>query len=244
MEYEELWLRYKTNNDLDAKCLLIEKYVELVKIVAGRLYSSYGSNIEYDDLVSYGIFGLIDAIEKFDMHKNIKFQTYAQIRIRGSIIDQLRNMDWVPRSIRKKSKLIEEAYTKVESTSGKSATDIDISKELGISIQELHQTMQQISSFNIVSFEENFISENLTSPFRETGENSPENILCSKEIKETLINTIEELPMREKQIILLYYYENLTYKEIGKILEISESRVSQLHSKAITRLKIKLKHKD
>jgi RNA polymerase sigma factor for flagellar operon FliA len=136
MEEQSLWHKYKKNSEQEAKNLLIEKYIELVKIIAGRLYTNYGTNIEYEDLVSYGIFGLLDAIEKFDIDKKVKFQTYAQIRIRGAIIDQLRNLDWVPRSIRQKAKQIEETYRKVENTLGRNATDLEIAQELGISLKE------------------------------------------------------------------------------------------------------------
>lgn len=240
MEEKSLWHKYKVNGDQETKNLLIEKYIGLVKVIAGRLYTNYGANIEYDDLVSYGIFGLLDAIEKFDVDKDIKFQTYAQIRIRGAIIDELRNLDWVPRSIRQKAKLVEEAYTKTENILGRNATDQEIAKELDISLEELSSILQQINGFNVISLEEQLYEANITDNLGYENEKLTENIICTKEMHETLQNNIEKLPQRERQVVSLYYYDELTYKEIGKILEVSESRVSQLHSKAINRLKTKL----
>ncbi|NLM03654.1 MAG: FliA/WhiG family RNA polymerase sigma factor [Clostridiales bacterium] len=244
MEEQSLWHRYKKNNDQKSKNLLIEKYIELVKIIAGRLYNSYGTNVEYEDLVSYGIFGLLDAIEKFDIDKKVKFKTYASIRIRGAIIDQLRSLDWVPRSVRQKSKQLEETSRKLENELGRNPTDIEIAKELNISLKELSNMLQQVNSFNIISLEETIYEYNTIDHLEYEEENSPENILSNKEIYETLEYNIENLPERERQVISLYYYDELTYKEIGQILNVSESRVSQLHSKAINKLKSKLQPYD
>ncbi len=239
MELKTLWQNYKTNNDIQAKTLLIEEYVKLVKFIAGRLYTSYGSNIEYDDLVSYGIFGLIDAIEKFDLNKQVKFETYAQIRIRGAIIDSLRNLDWVPRSVRQKSKRLEEAYTRLENRLGRSATDLEVADELGISLKDLQDIMISTASFNVISLEEALFEGNSIS-VSEGEKQLTEDLICKQETYDSLKNNITQLPERERQVVSLYYYNNLTYREIGVILEISESRVSQLHSKAISRLKCKL----
>ena len=239
MELKTLWQNYKTNNDIQAKTLLIEEYVKLVKFIAGRLYTSYGSNIEYDDLVSYGIFGLIDAIEKFDLNKQVKFETYAQIRIRGAIIDSLRNLDWVPRSVRQKSKRLEEAYTRLENRLGRSATDLEVADELGISLKDLQDIMISTASFNVISLEEALFEGNSIS-VSEGEKQLTEDLICKQETYDSLKNNITQLPERERRVVSLYYYNNLTYREIGVILEISESRVSQLHSKAISRLKCKL----
>lgn len=240
MGHQNLWQKYKTKNDQEAKNQLIEKYIELVKVIAGRLYSTYGSNVEYDDLVSYGIFGLLDAIEKYDMDKNVKFETYAQIRIRGSIIDQLRNLDWVPRSIRQKAKLIEETYNKLENILGRNVTDAEVAKKLNMPLAELNLVLQQINSFNIISLEEKLYDSNIVSNLNEEKNLFPEDIVCNKELYETLQLNIEQLPERERLVISLYYFDEVTYKEIGSILGISESRVSQIHSKAISRLKAKI----
>ncbi|ABW19053.1 FliA/WhiG family RNA polymerase sigma factor [Alkaliphilus oremlandii] len=237
-DIKTLWHNYKNNNDSQAKALLIEEYIRLVKFIAGRLYISYGSNIEYDDLVSYGIFGLIDAIEKFDLNKQVKFETYAQIRIRGAIIDSLRSLDWVPRSIRQKSKKIEEAYSSLENKLGRSATDVEVSEALDISVKELQEILLNTASFNVISLEEVIFEVGLIGNTAE--EQLTEDLICRRETYNNLKDTIVQLPERERQVISLYYYNNLTYKEIGKVLDISESRVSQLHSKAISRLKSKL----
>lgn len=239
MEYLNLWQKYKKHNDLEAKKGLIEKYIEVVKIVAGRLYTTYGTNVEYEDLVSYGIFGLIDAIEKFEVDKNVKFETYSQIRIRGAIIDQLRNLDWVPRSIRQKVKDVEAAYQRLENSLGRSATDIEVAKELNVSLQDYQLILQQINNLNILSLEEK-LYDGSSNQFSDLENKSPEDIVCNDEMFTLLRNNIDLLPDREKEVISLYYYDELTYKEIGVVLGISESRVSQLHSKAISRLKSKL----
>ena len=239
MEHLSLWQKFKKQNDLDAKNSLIEKYIEVVKIVAGRLYSTYGTNVEYEDLVSYGIFGLIDAIEKFEIDKNVKFETYSQIRIRGAIIDQLRSLDWVPRSVRQKAKDVEGAYQRLEKTLGRSASDVEVAKELNVSLQDFQVILQQINNLNVISIEEK-LYDGYVSQASEQDNHSPEDIVCNLEVFKTLRNSIDLLPEREKEVISLYYYEELTYKEIGVALGISESRVSQLHSKAISRLKSKI----
>jgi len=187
MDYKTLWHNYKKYNDVRAKTLLIEEYVKIVKVIAGRLYTSYGTNIEYDDLVSYGIFGLIDAIEKFDLNKQVKFETYAQIRIRGSIIDHLRNLDWVPRSIRQKSKQLEDAYSRLENQLGRSASDLEIARELGISIKELQETILKTASFNVISLEE-AIFEAHTIGNIENENQLTEELVCREETYNTLRN--------------------------------------------------------
>ncbi|MFW5648390.1 MAG: FliA/WhiG family RNA polymerase sigma factor [Candidatus Alkaliphilus sp. MAG34] len=242
MELTALWHSYKRNRSLQAKTKLIEHYIQLVKVIAGRLYTSYGTNVEYDDLVSYGIFGLIDAIEKFDLDKQVKFRTYAQIRIRGAIIDELRSLDWIPRSIRQKARQIEEVYSKLENQLGRSVFDIEVADELGITIKELQDILMQTNSFNIISLEETIFENNIASKQGEQ-DDLPEEVICTKETYNILRENIEKLPEREKQVISLYYYNNLTYKEIGAVLQVSESRVSQLHSKAILRLRAKFTEK-
>ncbi len=241
MEHLSLWQKYKKSNDLDAKNSLIEKYIEIVKIVAGRLYSSYGANVEYEDLVSYGIFGLIDAIEKFEIDKNVKFETYSQIRIRGAIIDQLRNLDWIPRSVRQKAKDVENAYQRLENNLGRSAADFEVAKELNVSLQDFQGILQQINNLSVISIEEK-LYDGYVNQISEPENQSPEDIVCNLEVFKTLKDSIDLLPEREREVISLYYYDELTYKEIGAALGVSESRVSQLHSKAISRLKTKLNY--
>lgn len=239
MEHKGLWKDYKEKKDPKAREKLIEEYVDIVKIVAGRLSIQYGGHVEYEDLVSYGIFGLIDALEKFDLAKEVKFRTYAQIRVRGAIIDQLRNLDWIPRSIRQKSKKLESAYSHLEEKFKRHATEAEVADYMEISKEELQNLLTQINSFNLVSLEEK-LEEGTTFDMPKREEEVPENIYIERETFEVLRRRIEDLPDREKQIISLYYYDELTYKEIGEIIGISESRVSQIHSKAIIRLKNQL----
>lgn len=241
MNKYSLWELYFEEKDKEKKEKLkqeiILEYVNLVKIISGRLYNFYGSNIEYEDLVSYGIIGLIDAIDKYDLSKNIKFETYASIRIRGAIIDEIRNLDWIPRSIRQKSKKIKEIYKKYENLNGKEPTVEEISKELNKTIPEVNKILEEVNIYNVVSLEEE-ISDNLKIQIEDKAEEmNPEASLMKKDMINRLKTSVCKLKEREQMIINLYYFEELTYKEIGTILEISESRVSQIHSKAIIRIK-------
>lgn len=239
MEHKGLWKDYKEKKDPKAREKLIEHHVDIVKIVAGRLSIQYGGHVEYEDLVSYGIFGLIDALEKFDLAKEVKFRTYAQIRVRGAIIDQLRNLDWIPRSIRQKSKKLERAYQHLEEKFKRHATEAEVADYMEITKEELKDLLTQINGFNLVSLEEK-LEEGTTFDMPKREEEVPENIYIERETFDVLRRRIEDLPDREKQVISLYYYDELTYKEIGEIIGISESRVSQIHSKAIIRLKNQL----
>lgn len=241
MGINELWQKYSKGRDQKLREELILHYLYLVKYIAGRLFINYKNAVEYDDLVSYGIFGLIDAIDKYDFSRGVKFDTYANIRIRGAIIDYLREIDWIPRSARQKAKEIENAYDEVEAEKGESATDVEIADKLKITLAEFHKRVQSISSYTVISLDE-YLEQN-----REINLSSgdltaiPESRIEKKEFKNILADIIDDLPEKESRIITLYYFEELTYKEIGSILQISESRVSQLHTKAIIKLKNKLK---
>ena len=241
MDIDALWEKYTRKKDPSIREELILHYLYLVKFVAGRLYINYKNAVEYDDLMSYGIFGLIDAIEKYDFSRGVKFDTYAQIRIRGAIIDYLREIDWIPRSIRQKAKEIENAYIEVENEKGASATDEEVASKLGITLPEFHKKVHSISSYTVVSLDEYLDQNREINLDTEDLIISPENRIENEEFKVILADIINELPEKEKKIITLYYFEELTYKEIGSILQISESRVSQLHTKAIIKLKNKLK---
>ena len=246
LDYEDedisLWNEYKQTNSAELKEALILKYAPLVKFVAGRIGIYFGGNVEYDDLVSYGIFGLIDAIDKFDVGKSVKFRTYASLRIRGAIIDSVRNLDWIPRSLRQKSKELEKLYVELENELGHTATDEDMAKRLGMSVEDFGKMINDINISSLVSLDE-FLEKNYDhgiSPKETSKEMQPEGYIEKNELKSILSKSIDLLPEKEKLVISLYYYEELTLKEISVIMNVSESRISQLHTKAILRLKGKL----
>jgi RNA polymerase sigma factor for flagellar operon FliA len=238
MDLTNLWEAYSKTKDASIREELILKYIYLVKFVAGRLYANYGNNVEFDDLVSYGIFGLIDAIDKYDLSRGVKFDTYAQLRIRGAIIDQLREIDWLPRSVRQKSKELEKAYYEMENKLGRPATDEEMAESYGISVEGFQKKIQNITTYSIVSLDDLLEQKReVTSSEEDKQIETPEGVVENTETNEILIDAINTLPEKEKKVVSLYYYDELTYKEIGKLLSISESRVSQLHTKAIIRLK-------
>lgn len=241
MSNRNLWEEYIQTHDKKIKDQLIIKYIDLVKIIAGRLYANYGNYTEFEDLVSYGIFGLLDAIDKFDPSKKVKFETYAYIRIRGAIIDQLRALDWVPRSVRQKYKRIEEAYKSIENKIGRSATDKELSVELNIPLNELNTMLTEVHSFSVVSLEEKIFNNTNFTIVDDDVDGEPQQHFEREEIKKILLDFLNDLPEREKKIVQLYYYSELTYKEISTILGVSESRISQLHTKAIMKLRSKIR---
>lgn len=237
MATSDLWVRFKEHHDRSAKDALILQYVELVKIVAGRLYVNYHAHVEYEDLVSYGILGLIDAIEKFDPDKNVKFETYANFRIRGAVIDQLRSLDWIPRSMRHKYRQMEEIMERMQATHGSDIDEGLLAQEMGLSKDELSKLLSEFSVFTMVSLEEK-IEENSNFSIRsDHPDANPEDAYMENETKRLLREQVDFLPERERMIVNLYYYSELTYKEIAEIMGISESRISQLHTKAMMRLK-------
>ncbi|MBO4615875.1 MAG: FliA/WhiG family RNA polymerase sigma factor [Lachnospiraceae bacterium] len=239
---KKLWEKYSSEKTAELREQLILEYAPLVKVVAGRLSMYLGYNVEYDDLCSYGIFGLIDAIDKFDFCKDVKFETYASLRIRGSILDQIRKMDWIPRTVRQRQRDIDKAMHEIEIETGHPASDEELAAKLGISGDELNDWQSQLKVTNVISLNEFMESgaevpneRNLASHFE-----GPEEVLDKKELKEKLMESLESLTEKEKQVILLYYYEELTLKEISYALEVSESRVSQLHTKALSKMREKL----
>lgn len=242
----ELWREYRTSKNPEIRSYIVEKYSPLVKHVAGRIAIGMPQNVEFEDLVSYGVFGLLDAIEKFDPSREIKFKTYAMTRIRGSIFDELRSVDWIPRSIRQKAKQLEQIIGMLENKEGKKVDDEEIAKELGISMEEYNTLLSKISGTTLVSLNDIWFlgDENDEVSFMETLESpmnlNPDNIIEKEEIKNVIVEAIKTLPDKEKKVIVLYYYEDLTLKEIGEVLEVTESRISQLHTKAVSRLRSKL----
>ena len=243
VDKDKLWDSYRKKPTPEIREQIIIEYAPLVKVVAGRLSIYLGSNVEYEELVSYGIFGLIDAIDKFDFLKDVKFETYASLRIRGAILDQIRKMDWIPRTIRKKQKQIETVMRQVELEKGREATDEEIAQGLGISQEEYTDWQSNMKITGIVSLNEYL--EQGSDIAGEGGKISrhfeqPESVIEQQELKEKLSEALELLTEKEKRVIVLYYYEDLTLKEISNILEVSESRVSQLHTKGLSKMKKKL----
>ncbi len=239
---KKMWDEYAKNRTPELREQIIIEYAPLVKVVAGRLSMYLGYNVEYDDLVGYGVFGLIDAIDKFDNSKAVKFETYASLRIRGAILDQIRKMDWIPRTIRQKQKRIDSAVKEVEAAQGRNATDEEIASTIGISDEEYSEWQQQMMVTNVVSLNE-FMEQGTEVPTDKSAPNrfdAPEEVVEQSELKKTLADSLELLTEKEKKVILLYYYEELTLKEIANILEVSESRISQLHTKALQKMKTKL----
>ncbi len=238
-EREKLWETYQKNPSPEIREQIILGYAPLVKIVAGRLSMYLGYNVEYDDLVGYGIFGLIDAIDKFNAQKDVKFETYASLRIRGSILDQIRKMDWIPRTVRQKQKKLDEAIKRIEMKTGKNATDEELAAEVGITADELLIWQSQLKITNVVSLNE-FVEQG-SEPIMDAKGNShfiqPEDKIEENELKEVLKDTLETLTEKERKVIEFYYYEELTLKEISKILGVSESRISQLHTKALAKMR-------
>ncbi len=242
----ELWKQYDETKDPAIRETLIIEYAHLVKFIAGRLNIYFGSNVEYDDLIGFGVFGLIDAIDKFNTSKGVKFETYASLRIRGSIIDSIREMDWVPRSLRQKNKELERVYWEIENELGHSASDQEVADKLGVSIEEFHKLLNDVSISSMVSLEE-FLEQNYeigVDGHTSSKDDLPESYTEYGEIKSILADSIEKLPEKERTVVSLYYFEELTLKEISAIMKVSESRISQLHTKAILRLRGKLaRHK-
>ena len=247
MDIKRLHKEYKKSGDRKVRNLLINHYIPLVRITAGRLKSTISSSgVEMDDLVSYGILGLLDALEKYDIEKNVKFETYAQMRIRGAMIDQLRKFDWAPRSLRQKARQIEGAYRDLESKLGRSPTDDEMAEFIGIEKENYIRTLGDISTLSMLSLEEmienrmevrtSALSHEWTVPHS----SQPEELAEEREVRDLLKKAIEELPERERLLVTLYYYEGLTYKEIGGVMNVSESRVSQLHTRAIMRMRNRL----
>lgn len=233
----EVWMRYCKSKDLETKQLLVEHYAHIIKLVAGRLSIYLNNYVELDDLIGYGVIGLIDAVDKFDPEKNVKFETYASLRIRGAILDEIRKLDWVPRTLRKKQKEVQKAYTELENELGRIPTDEEMEIKLNINSQEYQSLLQETNICSLVSIDE---YEMQVSNIKDTCMMTPDEHIQKQEMSQMLASAIESLSEREQLVISLYYFEELTLKEISSILEVSESRVSQLHTKAVGKLRLKL----
>jgi len=233
-----IWVKYRETNDLALRERLILEYAYLVKYSVGRLGMHLGGMVDYEDLVSYGIFGLIDAIEKFDITKGVKFETYAALRIKGSIIDSIRKLDWIPRSLRTKQKQLEHVYDKLEAELGREPTEAEISDKLGISTEDVRELFRKVQILGLVSLDEYLEQNNepMLAPDNNLTELNPEKVYSNRELKDILHKAIEKLSRNERMVLSLYYFEELTQREISVCLNVSESRVSQIHSKALFKL--------
>ncbi|NLM68525.1 MAG: FliA/WhiG family RNA polymerase sigma factor [Firmicutes bacterium] len=246
VDLTDLWQQYKLNNDLAAREKLIEQYIPLVQYIAGRIAIHLPDNVEFNDLISYGIFGLMDAVDKFDLERDIKFETYASVRIRGGIMDGLRATDWIPRSVRTKAKQIDQTIMKLEHQFGRTPTDQEIAAALDMTLDKYHETVDQVRSIALLSLDDQITSDpdsesitlldTLDDPTAAVDQE-----LVDQETLQELAAAVDQLDERERLVVSLYYHEGLTLKEIGHVLEVSESRVSQIHSKAIRTLRTKLK---
>jgi RNA polymerase sigma factor for flagellar operon FliA len=225
---------------------LIEKYTPLIKLVASRIIRRLPPQIEMNDLVNSGVLGLMDAIEKYDPSREIKFETYAEFRIRGSILDELRSQDWVPRSIRQRIHELDRAYEELEAEHNRPATDEEVSERLGITLEELFDLLNKASGVSLISLEDlgftgsNGQKRNLLEYFKEPRQENVLDFLEMKELKKIVAGAIKDLPKNERFVVSMYYYDELTMKEIGLVLGITESRVSQIHNKAMIRLRGKI----
>jgi len=226
---------------------VILEYLPLVKYIAYRIAGRLPSHLEVDDLINSGIIGLMDAMQKFDPLKRIKFKTYAEFRIRGAILDELRNLDWVPRSLRQKINKVENAFKTIESQLGRAAEDEEVAEQLDMPIDEFHKILDESKGLSLISFEDIKVDEdengrtNLLTFLADHTLLNPAESFNLDQVYHIVANAIDELPEKERLVISLYYYDELTMKEIGEVLNVTESRVSQIHTKAIIRLRNKLK---
>ncbi|MBK9473357.1 MAG: FliA/WhiG family RNA polymerase sigma factor [bacterium] len=242
----DLWRHYRRENCQDARRDLVDLHARIVKYVAGRMAIGLPHYVEFNDLISAGLLGLLQAIDNFDPERGIKFETYAIPRIRGAILDELRSQDWFPRSLRRKAKMLEEAYGTLEVQLGRPATDAEVAKRLSIDISELDGMLGEVAVATIVSLDADTSgddSENSTSLgdyLADSRTEDIEKVIARQEMKELIGSRMAELPEKEQLVLVLYYYEELTLKEIGEILDVTESRVCQIHTRAIMRLKGKI----
>jgi RNA polymerase sigma factor FliA len=247
VELRELWRRCKQDGDERARERLVVAYSPLVKYVAGRMASGLPSHVEEADLISYGLLGLIGAIERFDPDREIKFETFAVSRIKGAIIDELRSLDWVPRSVRSKARDVERAHQKLENRLQRAPSDEEMSDELGISVEDFHSVLLEIANSSVLALDDLWTiadpdggQVSLLDTIHDPNAVDPEREMDAAELKDRLADAIESLPERERLVVALYYYENLTLREIGEVLGVTESRVSQLHTKAVLGLRSNL----
>ncbi len=248
VEEKRLWIEYKKTGNLKIREQLIIQYIPLVKYVVGRMITNLPKNVEYDDLVEYGIIGLLDAVEKYDVNKGLVFKIYAVTRIRGAIYDELRSQDWVPRSVRKMAKDVEKAYAYLENKLERVPSEEEVAEYLEVPLSKLEELyakvdMGNLNSLDDVIYDSGEGSTTVANVVEDKKAVNAQQSLEMDELKAALMERLDELKENERLVLTLYYYEKLTLKEIGRVLEISESRVSQIHSKAILKLRSKLMNK-
>jgi RNA polymerase sigma factor for flagellar operon FliA len=246
VELRELWRRYKQDGDEAARERLVVAYSPLVKFIAGRMASGLPSHVEESDLISYGLLGLIGAIERFDLEREIKFETFAVARVKGAIIDELRSLDWVPRSVRARARDVERAHAELEGKLQRTPTDEEMANRLEMSIEQFNDTLLEIANSSVLALDDLWTFADpeggggqisVLDTIQDPSALDPEAEAHTSELKDRLADAIEGLPDRERLVIALYYYENLTLREIGEVLGVTESRVSQLHTKAVLGLR-------
>jgi RNA polymerase sigma factor FliA len=244
VELRELWRRFKFDGEERARERLVVAYSPLVKYVAGRMASGLPSHVEEADLISYGLLGLIGAIERYDPDREIKFETFAMARIKGGIIDELRSLDWVPRSIRSRARAIEEVHARLEHDLQRTPTEEEVAQQLGVDADEFRGTLLEIANSSVLALDDLWTVADpggarisLLDTIRDPAAVDPQDEIDAGELKDRLAASIESLPDRERLVIALYYYESLTLREIGEVLGVTESRVSQLHTKAVLGLR-------
>ena len=239
----KIWKEYQETKSPELREQLIIEYSPIVRYVAGRLAIHLGPHMDFEDLVSYGVFGLIDAIDKFDLLKGVKFETYASLRIRGAIIDSVRNMDWVPRTQRQKNKKLDQIYVQLENELGREPTEEELAEKLSLTVEETRDIVRSSTVQSLVSLDD-YVDQNADFANTDSPEDTPEGYLDKRELKGMLIDAIDSLNEKERMTVTLHYFEELNMREISKVLMVSESRVSQIHTKAILKMQAKLgKHK-
>mgnify|MGYP006422689889 CR=1 FL=1 len=243
---QEYWERFKEEDDMQARDDLIVQYAPLVKHVVGKLFKKMPPNVSFDDLIGYGTLGLVDAIEKFDHQRGIKFKTYAIPRVRGAILDELRARDWIPRSVRRKARRIDNAISELENQYGRSVSDEEVADYMGMDLDEFNATLSEVSGTSLLSLDEMWSVDDdsdqvpLQDAIESDEEEQPDHVVQEEEVKQILVEAIRNLAEKERIVVSLYYYEDLTLREIGEVLDLTESRISQIHSKATSTLRSRL----
>jgi len=243
---EKLWEQFEKKKDAKLKEELVIKYISLVKYVAGRLMINLPPSVEVEDLESAGVMGLIDAIDRYNPHYGVKFESFAIPRIKGAMLDELRKLDWVPRSVRSKTRELEKAIHQLENNFGRTPSDEEIANHMKLKLEDYYDLLREVSATAVLSLDDSlFADDGSKTELHEVVEDErvedPMEGINREEIKESLIKYIDNLPETERLVIALYYYEELTLKEIGQVLQLSESRISQIHTKTILSLRARLK---